>query len=165
MKVALDMSILTALSKEILQAKRRHSTGKAPSRRHRVLKDAILRCFWLRCWHPPPESQTCKISICLDKKYEKFTEDRKWWRQTGSRQSPPYRRNGPDTEKFIIGPGSYTDLQNPAEFSPKGKPIRNLSIDFTLSIRTRLRTPFLRTPCPRLLEELGRTESSVHAAH
>ena len=53
--------------------------------------------------------------------------------------------------KFSIDPGSHTALQNPAELSPKGKPIQNFSIDPTSSIRTRLRTPFLRTPFPRLL--------------
>ena len=49
--------------------------------------------------------------------------------------------------KFGIDPGSHTDLQNPAKFSPKGKPIRNFSMDPTSSIRT----PFLSTPFPRLL--------------
>ena len=53
--------------------------------------------------------------------------------------------------KFRIDPGIHTNLQNPAEFSPKGKPIRNFSIDPTSSIRTQLRTPFLQTPFPRLL--------------
>ena len=53
--------------------------------------------------------------------------------------------------KFSIDPGSHTHWQNPAEFSPKEKPIRNFSIEHTSSIRTRLRTPFLRTPFPRLL--------------
>ena len=38
--------------------------------------------------------------------------------------------------KFSIDSGSHTDWQNPAEFSPKGKPIRNFSIDPTSSIRT-----------------------------
>ena len=68
----------------------------------------------------------------------------------GRGNQPPYRRYGPDTE-IQYRPRSHTDLQNPAEFSPKGKPIRNFSIDPTSSIRTRLRTPFLRTPFPRLL--------------
>ena len=66
--------------------------------------------------------------------------------------------------KFSIDPGSPTDLQNPAELSPKGKPIRNFSIDPTSSIRTRLRTPFLRTPFPRLLYPLyrGPNQSMMH---
>ena len=55
--------------------------------------------------------------------------------------------------KFSIDFGSHTDLQNAAEFSPKGKPIRNFSIDPTSSIRTRLRTPFWRTPFLRLLNK------------
>ena len=63
---------------------------------------------------------------------------------------PPIDDTDP-IRKFSIDPGSHIDLQNPAKFSPKGKPIRNFSIDFTSSIRTRLRTPFLRTPFPRLL--------------
>ena len=53
--------------------------------------------------------------------------------------------------KFSIDPGSHTVLQNLIEFSLKGKPIRNFSIDPALSIRTRLRTPFLQTPFPTLL--------------
>ena len=61
----------------------------------------------------------------------------------------PYRRHRPDTE---IQYRPHADLQNPAEFSPEGKPIRNFSIDPTSSIRTRWRTPFLRTPFPRLLD-------------
>ena len=55
------------------------------------------------------------------------------------------------TRKFSIDHGSPTDLQNPAEFAPKRKPIRNFSIDHTSSIWTRSRTPFLRTPFLRLL--------------
>ena len=69
--------------------------------------------------------------------------NRKRWRQTGSQQSTPLR-------KFSIDPGRHTDLQNPAEVSPKGKPIRKFSIDHISTIRTRLRTPLLRTPFPRL---------------
>ena len=38
--------------------------------------------------------------------------------------------------KFSIDPESHTDWQKPAKFSPKGKPIRNFSIDPTSSIRT-----------------------------
>ena len=68
----------------------------------------------------------------------------------GHGNQPPIDDTDP-IRKFSIDPGSHTDLQNPAEFSPKGKPIRNFSIDPTSSIRTRLRTPFLRTPFPRLL--------------
>ena len=54
-KFSLDMSVLTAPSKAIPQGKRllgRESavgTGKAPSRRHRVLKVTICRCARLRC--------------------------------------------------------------------------------------------------------------------
>ena len=59
--------------------------------------------------------------------------------------NPPMDDTDP-IRKFSIDPGIHTKLQNPAEFSPKGKPIRNFSIDPTSSIRTRLRTPFLRTP-------------------
>ena len=40
--------------------------------------------------------------------------------------------------KFSFDPGRHTDLQNPAEFSPKVKLIQNFSIDPTSSIRTRL---------------------------
>ena len=69
--------------------------------------------------------------------------------------NPPIDDTDP-IRKFSVDPGSHTDLQNPAEFSPKGKPIRNFSIDPTSSIRTRLRTPFLRTPFPRLLHQLKR---------
>ena len=50
--------------------------------------------------------------------------------------NPPIDDTDP-IRKFSIDPGSHTDLQNPAEFSPKGKPIRNFSIDPTSSIRTR----------------------------
>ena len=64
--------------------------------------------------------------------------------------NPPIDDTDP-IRKFSIDPRSHTDLQNPAEFFPKGKPIRNFSIDPTSPIRTRLRTPFLRTPFPRLL--------------
>ena len=39
-------------------------------------------------------------------------------------------------QKFSIDPGIHTNLQNPAEWSPKGKPIRNFSIDPASSIRT-----------------------------
>ena len=54
--------------------------------------------------------------------------------------------------KFSIDPGSHTDWQKHAEFSPKGKPIRNFSINPThRRYGHRLRTPFLRTPFPRLL--------------
>ena len=38
--------------------------------------------------------------------------------------------------KFCIDTGSHMDWQNPAEFSPKGKPLRNFSIDPTSSIGT-----------------------------
>ena len=64
--------------------------------------------------------------------------------------NPPIDDTDP-IRKFSIDPGSHTDLQNPAEFSPKGKPIRNFSINPTSSIQTQLRAPFLRTPFPRLL--------------
>ena len=57
--------------------------------------------------------------------------------------------------KFSIDPGSHTDLQNPVEFSSKGKPIRNFSIGPTSSIRTRLRTPFLQTPWTQLCRKAG----------
>ena len=63
--------------------------------------------------------------------------------------NPPIDDTDP-IRKFGIDPRSHTDLQNPAEFSPKGKPIRNFSIDRASSIRIRLRTPLLRTPFPRL---------------
>ena len=49
--------------------------------------------------------------------------------------NPPIDDTDP-TRKFSIDPGSHTDWQNPAEFSPKGKPIRNFSIGPTSSIRT-----------------------------
>ena len=38
--------------------------------------------------------------------------------------------------KFSIDPESHSDWQKQAEFSPKGKPIRNFSIDPTSSMRT-----------------------------
>ena len=38
--------------------------------------------------------------------------------------------------KFSIDPGIHTNLRNPAQFSPKGKPIRNFSIEPASSIRT-----------------------------
>ena len=47
-------------------------------------------------------------------------------------------------QQFSIEPRSHTDSQNPAEFSLKGKPIHNFSIDPTSSIRTQLQTPFFR---------------------
>ena len=65
--------------------------------------------------------------------------------------NPPIDDTDP-IRKFSIDSGSHMDLENPVEFSPKGKPIRNFSIDPTSSIRTRLRTPFLRTPFLRLLK-------------
>ena len=68
----------------------------------------------------------------------------------GRGNQPPYRRYRPDTE-IQYRPRSHADLQNPAEFSPKGKPMRNFSIDPTSPIRTRSWTPFLRTPFRRLL--------------
>ena len=55
LRFALETSILTALSMAIPQGMRRLDresavqTGKAPSRRHRALKNAILRCPGLRC--------------------------------------------------------------------------------------------------------------------
>ena len=49
--------------------------------------------------------------------------------------NPPFDDTDP-IRKFGIDSGSHTDWQNPAEFSPKGKPIRNFSIDPTSSIRT-----------------------------
>ena len=49
--------------------------------------------------------------------------------------NPPIDDTDP-IRKFSIDSGSHTDWQNPAEFSPKGKPIRNFSIDPTSSIRT-----------------------------
>ena len=55
----------------------------------------------------------------------------------GRGNQPPYRRYGPDTEiQLYRPPGSHTDWQKQAEFSPKAKPIRNFSIDPTSSIRT-----------------------------
>ena len=53
----------------------------------------------------------------------------------GRGNHPPYRRYGRDT-KIQYRHQSHTDLQNPAEFSRKGKPIRNFSINPTSSIRT-----------------------------
>ena len=49
--------------------------------------------------------------------------------------NPPIDDTDP-IRKFSIDSGSHMDWQNPAEFSPKGKPIRNFSIDPTSSIRT-----------------------------
>ena len=49
-------------------------------------------------------------------------------------------------QKFSIDPGSHMDLQNPAQFSPKEKPVWDFGIDPTSSILIRFRTPFLRTP-------------------
>ena len=69
----------------------------------------------------------------------------------GRGNQPPYRRYGPDTEIQYRPRKLHMDLQNPAELSPKGKAMRNFSIDPTPLIRTRLRTPFLQTPFPRLL--------------
>ena len=70
--------------------------------------------------------------------------------------NPPIDNTEEPIRKFSIDPGSHTDLQNPAELTPKGKaivgPIRNLSIGPISSIWTRLRTPFWRTPFPRLLK-------------
>ena len=74
------------------------------------------------------------------------SKNRKRCRQTGSQQSTPYRRSGSEMEIQYRPRKLHTDLQNPAEFSPKGKPVQNFSIDPASSIRTRLRTPFLRTP-------------------
>ena len=59
----------------------------------------------------------------------------------GRSNQTPYRRYGPDTE-IQYRPGSHTHLPNPAELSPKGKPIWDFSIDPTSLIRSRLRTPF-----------------------
>ena len=69
-------------------------------------------------------------------KQPKKVPNRKRYRQTGSRQSTPPIDDTDPIRKFSIEPGSHSDLQNPAEFSPKGKPIRNFSIDPTSSIRT-----------------------------
>ena len=77
--------------------------------------------------------------------------NQKRWRQTGSRQSTPPVDDMNPMRKFSIDSASHTDMQNPAEFSPKEKPIRNFSIDPTSSIQIALWTPFLRTPFPRLL--------------
>ena len=49
--------------------------------------------------------------------------------------NPPIDDTDP-IRKFSIDSVSHTDWQKPAEFSPKGKPIRNFSIDPTSSIRT-----------------------------
>ena len=49
---------------------------------------------------------------------------------------PPYRRYGPDTEIQYRPRKPHGLWQNPAEFSPKDKPIRNFSIDPTSSMRT-----------------------------
>ena len=64
--------------------------------------------------------------------------------------NPPIDDTDP-IRNFSIDPGSHTDWQNQAEFSPKGRPIRNFSIDPHRRDGHRLRTPFLRTPFPRLL--------------
>ena len=64
--------------------------------------------------------------------------------------NPPIDDTDP-IRNFSIDLGSHTDWQNPAEFSPKGG-------RYGISVSTphrryghRLRTPFLRTPFPRLL--------------
>ena len=49
--------------------------------------------------------------------------------------NPPIDDTDP-IRKFSIDSRNHTDLQNPAECSPKGKPTRNFSIDPTSSIRT-----------------------------
>ena len=64
--------------------------------------------------------------------------------------NPPNDDTDP-MRNFSIDPGIHTNVQNSAEFSQKGKPIRTFSIDPISSIRTRLRTPILPTPFPRLL--------------
>ena len=46
----------------------------------------------------------------------------------GRGNQPPYRRYGPDTE-IQYRPRKPHGPANPAQFSPKGKPIRNFSID------------------------------------
>ena len=97
--------------------------------------------------HSPPLTASWSPPSCK-------SGNRKWWQQTGSRQSTPPIDDTDPIWKFSIGPGSYTDLRNPAEFSPKEKPIQKFSIDSTSSIRTRLRTPFLRAPFPRLLAKV-----------
>ena len=100
---------------------------------------------------PPPPHARSRSPLT---RRSRTSGNRKRCRQTGSRPSTPIR-------KFSIGPGIHTNLENPAEFSPKGKLIRNFSIDPTSSIRTRLWTPFLRTPFPRLLELEGNQEDGV----
>ena len=72
--------------------------------------------------------------------------NRKRWRQTGSRQSTPLSTIRTRYGNSVSTPEATRTLQNPAEFSPNRKPIRNFSIDPTSSIRTRLQTPFLQTP-------------------
>ena len=72
--------------------------------------------------------------------------------------NPPIDDTDP-IRTFSVDARSHTNLQNPAEFSSKGKPIRNFSIDPTSSIRTRrLRTPFLRTPFPINLAHRNRSD-------
>ena len=88
--------------------------------------------------------------------------------------NPPIDDTDP-IRKFSIDPGSHTDWQNPAEFSPKGRPIRNFSIDPTSSIRTSIADAIFadaisETPIyvifsygPFLLSKIGRSRNMQEA--
>ena len=68
--------------------------------------------------------------------------NRKRCRQTGSRQSTPLSTIRTRYGNSVSTPGATRTGKKQAEFSPKGKPIRNFSIDPTSSIRTPIADAF-----------------------
>ena len=96
---------------------------------------------WITCLHQWTQKNITYVpKITLPQKESgkrSLSGNRKWCLQTGSRQSTPYRRYGPDTEiQYRLKKATRTG-KNPAEFSPKRESrYGNFSIDPTSSIRT-----------------------------
>ena len=85
---------------------------------------------------PPPRKPPPTPRLSSSSMESRNSRNRKQCRQTGSRQSTPLSTIRTRYGNTVSTPGNHTDWQKQAEFSPKGKPIRNFSIDPISSIRT-----------------------------
>ena len=65
-----------------------------------------------------------------------FSGNRKWCRQTGSRQSTPVSTILTRYGNSVSTPEATRSGKTQQNSSPRGKPVRSFSIDPTLSIRT-----------------------------
>ena len=129
--------------------------GRGPPKKTK--KRPLTRRFSMPNMIGRPECRTMEL-------IKEESGNRKWCRQTGSRQSTPLSTIRTRYRKFSIDSGSHTAWQNPAEFSPKVKPIRNFSIDPTSSIRTSIADAIFADAISETPKEIPRRTSLVPLA-